>query len=169
MREIFFIGKRFDNGEWIKGDSLTKGKRTFIGNEDSKGNVTFIEIDPETLDVFVELPDDFPKRRLTTDKPMGNFETMMNFAYAKGDNVVLRYGARKCDIDLCEYMETVANCQFIGLEAEDYMEGACLECDSNCPFGILYTVAVQAAELRERLKMYEDLAEQALKERESGA
>ena len=95
--------------------------------------------------------------RLTTDNPKGNFDTMMNFAYAKDGNVVLRYGARKCDIDLCEYMETVADCQFTGMEAEDYMEGACLECGSDCPFGILYTTATQAAELRARLKVFEDI------------
>ena len=32
---------------------------------------------------FVELPDDFPKGRLTTDNPLGNFDALMNYAYAK--------------------------------------------------------------------------------------
>ena len=98
--------------------------------------------------------------RLTTDNPQGNFETMMNYAYAKDKNVTLRYGAGKDDIDLCEYMETVANCQYDGLTAEDYMEGACLECNRDCPFGILYAVSIQAAELRARLMEYENREEQ---------
>ena len=55
MREIFFRGKR--NGEWIEGNSLTKGKYTFVGNEDSKGNVNFEEIDPETLGIWTGLTD----------------------------------------------------------------------------------------------------------------
>lgn len=95
--------------------------------------------------------------RLTTDNPQGNFETMMNYAYAKDGNVTLRYGAGKDDIDLCEYMETVAKCQYSGLTANDYMESACLECDRDCPFGILYAVSTQAAELRARLKVFEDI------------
>ena len=97
--------------------------------------------------------------RLTTDNPKGNFETMMNFAYAKDGKVLLRYGAKKCDIDLCEYMATVADCQFTGVSEEDFMNGVCLECGSDCPFGILYTVAVQAAELWAKLKDYEDKEE----------
>ena len=39
------------------------------------------------------------------------------------------------------------------------MSGVCLECGSDCPFGILYTIAVQAAELRAKLKDYEDKEE----------
>lgn len=94
-------------------------------------------------------------KRLTTDNPQGNFERMMNYAYAKNGKVILRYGAEKEDIDLCEFMERVADrCE--GLKAKDFMKGACVECDADCSLGILYTVAIQAAELRERLKLYEN-------------
>lgn len=94
-------------------------------------------------------------KRLTTDNPNGNFESMMNYAYAKDGKVFLRYGAEKYDIDLCEYMERVtARCE--GTKAKDFEEGACLECNCDCELGILYAVATQAAELRARLKMYED-------------
>ena len=39
---------------------------------------------------FVELPNDFPKGRLTTNKPLGNFDALMNYAYAKDGNVLIR-------------------------------------------------------------------------------
>ena len=117
---------------------------------------------------FVELPSDFPKRRITTDKPQGNYEFLMNFAYAKDRKVMLHNGGNQKDIDVCEYM-TELDCEQHGfLDAEDYMNGACFECDSGvCSSGVLYALAVQAAEVRDRLKMYEDLAERALKEREN--
>lgn len=95
-------------------------------------------------------------KRLTTDNPEGNLETMLNYAYAKDSEVVLRFAAGKKDISLCDYMEIAAKNQCEGLKAEDYMEGACIECDCACPFGILYAVATQAAELRSRLMEYED-------------
>ena len=119
---------------------------------------------------FVELPSDFPKRRITTDKPQGNYEFLMNFAYAKDRKVMLHNGGNQKDIDVCEYM-TKLDCEQYGfLDAEDYMNGACFECDSGvCSSGVLYALAVQAAEVRDRLKMYEDLAEQALKLKEREA
>lgn len=94
--------------------------------------------------------------RLTTDDPHGNVFIMLNYAYRGDDgNVKLRYGNGEENIDLCEYIAQESIVAHCGLSAKDVMEGACIEgCD--CPLAILYTVAVQAAELRERLKMYED-------------
>ena len=112
---------------------------------------------------FVELPNDFPKGRLTTDKPLGNFDALMNYAYAKDGKVLLRYANDHENVDLCDYVAFHAkgNC---GMNAQEVLDGACLECDDfNCPIGRAYFASVQAAELRGRLKMYEDLAEQALK------
>lgn len=97
--------------------------------------------------------------RLTTDNPQSNFETMMNFAYAKDRRVVLRFGLGQEDIDLCDYIVKASqnNCN---LTPEEVMEGACLECDNGyCTLGIFYAVATQAAELRTRLKEYEDKEE----------
>ena len=117
---------------------------------------------------FVELPDDFPKGRLTTDNPLGNFDALMNYAYAKDGNVMLSYGAGKNDIDLVSYVLQKVDEGICPAESEeDIIEGCCLECENECQLGILYFVAVQAAELRARLKMYEDLAERALKGREN--
>jgi hypothetical protein len=117
---------------------------------------------------FVELPDDFPKGRLTMDNPLGNYDALMNYAYAKGGQVLLRYANDKKNVDLCDYVSFHAkDCD---ISPQDVLDGACLECDDfSCSLGRAYIASVQAAELRGRLKMYEDLAEQALKEREENA
>ena len=116
---------------------------------------------------FVELPDDFPKGRLTTDNPLGNFDALMNYAYAKDGNVLIRYANNQENMDLCDYIAHHAKCD-CAINAQEVLDGACLECDDfYCPLGRAYFASVQAAELRGRLKMYEDLAEQALKEREA--
>ncbi len=96
----------------------------------------------------------FDRKRLTTDSPNGNFETMMNYAYAKDNRVILRYGDGEEDIDLCEYIAKEAKEIGCNLSSDDIMEGSCIECD--CPLAILYVVATQAAELRGRLKEIED-------------
>ena len=116
---------------------------------------------------FVELPNDFPKGRLTTNKPLGNFDALMNYAYAKDGNVLIRYANNQENMDLCDYIAHHAKCD-CAINAQEVLDGACLECDDfYCPLGRAYFASAQAAELRERLKMYEDLAEQALKERKT--
>ena len=118
---------------------------------------------------FVELPDDFPKGRLTTDNPLGNFDALMNYAYAKDGNVLIRYANNQENMDLCDYIAHHAKCDR-AINAQEVLDGACLECDDfYCPLGRAYFASVQAAELRGRLKMYEDLAEQAEKECEENA
>lgn len=96
-------------------------------------------------------------KRLTTDNPKGNFESLMNFAYAK-DNKVFIPQPYKEDIDLCEYIANSKKKE-CSCTAESVLEGCCLECDRDCELGILYYCAVQAPELRERLKLYEDKLE----------
>lgn len=117
---------------------------------------------------FVELPNDFPKGRLTTDKPLGNFDALMNYAFAKDGKVLLRYANSQENMDLCDYIAFHA--EDCNLSTQEVLNGACLECnDFYCSLGRAYIASVQAAELRGRLKMYEDLAERALKERENNA
>lgn len=100
-------------------------------------------------------------KRLTIANPQNaksNTEQLMNFAYAK-DNKVFIPQPYKDDIDLCEYISKLTKVKGCNLPPEEIMEGACLECDRDCEIGILYYCAVQAAELRERLKMFEDKLE----------
>ncbi|MBC3798482.1 hypothetical protein [Acetobacterium tundrae] len=93
--------------------------------------------------------------RLTTDEPKNNTETMLNYAYCKDRRAYLRYGNGQENIDLCEYTAEQAKEKGCSPTPEDILEGdSCVECD--CELAILYTVAVQAAELRGRLKRYED-------------
>lgn len=93
-------------------------------------------------------------KRLTTDKPTSAVEAMLNYAYAKDGKVFLRYGDGEEDIDLCEYISRESGRNSCRNSPEEVMEGGCLECD--CVFAVLHIVATQAAELRERLKFYED-------------
>lgn len=100
-------------------------------------------------------------KRLTIANPQNaksNTEQLMNFAYAK-DNKVFIPQPYKDDIDLCEYISKLTKVKGCNLPPEEIMEGACLECDHDCEIGILYYCAVQAAELREHLKMFEDKLE----------
>ena len=80
---------------------------------------------------------------------------MLNLAYAKSGEVYLRYGVD--DINLCDYVSELAKNKGCDYTAKEIMEGACLECE--CEVNLLYCLAVQAAELRGRLKYYEDLEE----------
>lgn len=96
-------------------------------------------------------------KRLTTDNPQGNFETMLNYAYEKKDGAVaLRCGHDEEEVDLCEFVAKEAAKIGCICSAEDIEAGACFGCLEDCLPDILDTVACQAAILRARLKMYED-------------
>lgn len=96
-------------------------------------------------------------KRLTTDSPTSNVEMLLNFAYSKDGRVTLRgLAGGDGDVDLCDYIEQQRrelgfDC---GVCAADVMDGACMECD--CVLAVLNVLAIQAAELRSRLAMYED-------------
>ena len=99
------------------------------------------------------------RERLTTDNPNTIDARLLNYCYAKDRRVMLRFAGGEEDVDLCEYVAVnVSNTTDCQITADEVMNGACLECYSGeCPIGCLYFAAVQAAELRGRLKEYEDL------------
>lgn len=98
-------------------------------------------------------------RRLTMDSPKGDYDRLMNYAYAKDNKVYLSYAGGKHDVDLCEYVSDLAKAKGYDFSPEFIMEDGLLNnCDDD--FAILYYCAVQAAELRERLKLYEDKLEE---------
>lgn len=96
--------------------------------------------------------------RLTTDTPEGNFQTLMNFAYAKNGEVWLRgAGDDGEDVLLNEYISQLSKCNLVGceIETEDVPEACAQGC--FCHLGALFAAATQAAELRARLSAYEEI------------
>lgn len=96
--------------------------------------------------------------RLTTDTPKGNFERLMNYAYTKNGRAFLSYAGGKYDIDLCEYVSALSKDKNYNYSPEFIFEDGLLD-DYDNDFAILYYCAIQAAQLREALKMYEDKLE----------
>lgn len=95
--------------------------------------------------------------RLTTDTPHGNFETMINFAYAKNGEVWLRGADDGKDAELCAYIAKSAfYLELCGITNKDDVIEACGAADCFCELGALFAAATQAAELRARLAAYED-------------
>ena len=93
--------------------------------------------------------------RLTTDNRETNLQTLLNYAYAKDGAVYLVFGNDEDNIPLDEYIAHEACEHGCNQTAKSVMEGGCMECD--CPIAILNAVAIQAAELRGRLMMIEDI------------
>ena len=95
--------------------------------------------------------------KLVKDDPSSNLETLLNYAYVKDGEVYLRYANGKTDVNLAEYICHLAAEKGCGHHTkEDVLNGdVCMACD--CEVAILNTVAIQAAELRNWLKKYEDM------------
>lgn len=105
--------------------------------------------------------------RLVTDDPQNNTEVMFNLAYVKDKEVWIRGGGddgEDCTlIDFTNRMCARHDCLFditpneIEEEDIDNTGDRLLECSmSGCPIGTAYFIAIQAAELRERVRMYEE-------------
>lgn len=96
-------------------------------------------------------------KRLTNSNPENDLQTLLNYAYAKDGKVKLSYADGEYGADLCEYISAKSKEAHCGLapSPKAVAEGACMECD--CELGLLYLIAIQAAELRARLMMIEDI------------
>lgn len=100
-------------------------------------------------------------KRLTTDNPVTNLESLMNYAYVDNGQVYLRYADGQEHIALAEYIFNIASDKGCHVSSPNaVLDGDCMECD--CVVAVLNVVAIQAAELRARLKRYEDVEEKAL-------
>ncbi|MDE7260973.1 MAG: hypothetical protein K2N78_02760 [Oscillospiraceae bacterium] len=105
-------------------------------------------------------------KRLTTDKPDGNFETMLNFVYGKDGWAHIRHNGEKADVRLAEWAAEQCisreECEDVfrdGVLSEEIDETIC-DCMMDfpdCPVALSYCFASQAVHLRDRLKMYEDI------------
>ncbi len=105
---------------------------------------------------------------LVTDDPQTNTEVLFNLAYVKDKEVWIRGGgADGEDCTLIDFSRQMCmknhECQFddgfpsdLGKNDFDQIGDLFMECSMcGCPIGTAYFIAIQAAELRERLQMYE--------------
>lgn len=94
--------------------------------------------------------------RLTKVNPDDNFSIAMNFAFVGGDKVILRHTGEEENAELCTYVSEQAKKHGCNIPAKDIEEGSCFEC-LGCPAFVMVAVATQAAELRHRLMLIEDI------------
>jgi len=104
--------------------------------------------------------------KMVTDNPQNNTEMMLNLAYVKDKETWIRCGSEKGeDCTLIDFVNRACaehKCEL----AKDLKElgndffnvgDMLMWCSGDgCPIGTFYYVAVQAAELREALRKYED-------------
>ena len=97
-------------------------------------------------------------KRLTKDKTETNVDALLNFAFVKDGEAVLRYADHEENIKLAEYIRKLANAEGCECSREDIIDGGlCSSAECDCSVAVLNTVAIQAAELRARLKAIEDI------------
>lgn len=98
-------------------------------------------------------------KRLTKDDTATNVEAMLNFAYAADREVKLAYADGEENITLAEYLSHLAKKKGCDCSLDDILNGDACGCDCGCDcyVNVLNTVAIQAAELRARLKAIEDI------------
>lgn len=103
-------------------------------------------------------------KRLTTDTPDGNFETMLNLIFEKDGWAHIRHDGEEGTVPLTQWAK--AQCilhgcgEFFAETPQEIDEeiSDCLMMDfPDCPVALAYGFAVQACHLRDRLKMYEDI------------
>lgn len=103
-------------------------------------------------------------KRLTTEEPQGNFETMMNYVYSKDGWAYIRHDGVHEDVPLTQWARR--QCAARGCADEDLpgdtpeeideaLCGCMMDCP-DCPIALAYCFSSQAVHLRDRLKRYED-------------
>ena len=101
------------------------------------------------------------QRRLTTDLPTTNVERLNNFIYANDGEIYVRWYDGKENININEIVRSLASegdCSSIldGVEDYEIFETLTDDMGSHYYSTVLLVSATQAAELRGRLKEYED-------------
>lgn len=103
-------------------------------------------------------------KRLITDTPDGNFETMLNLIFGKDGWAHIRHDGEEGTVPLTQWAK--AQCilhgcgEFFAETPQEIDEeiSDCLMMDfPDCPVALAYGFAVQACHLWDRLKMYEDV------------
>lgn len=102
-------------------------------------------------------------KRLTTDTPDGNFETMLNLVFGKDGWAHIRTDGKEGAVPLTQWAKAqciLHGCGKFPAETPEEIDEAICDCMMDfpdCPIGLAYCFAVQACHLRDRLKMYEDV------------
>lgn len=103
-------------------------------------------------------------KRLTTDTPDGNFETMLNLVFGKDGWAHIRHDGEKGAVPLTQWAKAqciLHGCGEFSAETPQEIDEEICDCMMmdfpDCPIGLAYCFAVQASHLRDRLKMYEDI------------
>lgn len=105
--------------------------------------------------------------KLVTDNPTDNGMMMLNLVFVKDREVWVHYGSKEGeDCSLVEFCSRLCAdygaCGYSQIPFEvgddlDAIGDLMMDCSSDgCPVGTMYFAMIQAAELRERLRMYED-------------
>mgnify|MGYP006922127108 FL=1 len=101
-------------------------------------------------------------KRLTTDTPDGNFETVLNFVYGKDGWAYIRHDGEHEDVLLTDWAKRqcfLRGCDEVFVEKAEEIDQQLCDCMMDapiCPIALAYCFASQAVHLRGRLKMYED-------------
>lgn len=101
-------------------------------------------------------------KRLTTDHPMENFETLLNYVFSKDGWVHIRHDGIRDNVPLTEW--AMRQCRLRGCEEApgespeeiDQKVCDCMLDNPECPVALAYCFGCQASHLRDRLKMHED-------------
>lgn len=103
-------------------------------------------------------------KRLTTDTPEGNFETMLNLVFEQDGWAHIRNDGDEGAVPLTQWAKAqciLHGCGEFSAETPEEIDeeiSDCLMMDfSDCPIALAYGFAVQACHLRSRLKAYEDI------------
>lgn len=103
-------------------------------------------------------------KRLTTETPDGNFETLLNFVFSKDNWAHIRHDGNEGSVPLTQWAKAqciLHGCGEFSAETPQEIDEEICDCMMmdfpDCPIGLAYCFAVQASHLRDRLKMYEDI------------
>lgn len=110
-------------------------------------------------------------KRLTTDNPNGNFETILNFVYSKEGWAYIRHDGDHENVRLTDWAKLqclLQGCNEVLPETPVEVDERLCEClmdgplcstaidGPSCPIALAYCFASQAVHLRSRLSAYED-------------
>lgn len=98
-------------------------------------------------------------KRMTTDNPQNNFETVMNLVYGKDGWQYIRHGGKAMrTTDFCLMLCKERGCCRVDEWVTEEEKDECL-CDclfEECPIATVYAALSGFGHVRSRLKMYED-------------